>query len=317
MIFKSFFPSATIVNALPIRMSRHSPYKALSNRRLREQSRVNMMKLVRDTLKPLLGIKQDKEISEKTKNGQHMASPDEVDNFDNGSIPAPSLTNFCPYWDDIYCSWKESLAEKFIDQILDTNPELANEREDMKKHFFQRLETLKREPKRHTPRFNETEAQMTQRTERQDSITLARTCVQDRQLTLFRSRETICREKLGGCDWDIWKALLELVLTLRTEGQSSNESSDEGQDRFTVRHRPWRSEHVTELLQFIDSHRETLNNYGNSLPGKPFRTQVRKSNPPRTQDRPISGLPRNVYSLDFLSTRRSDLLNHLDVQDPI
>ncbi|KAG6896245.1 hypothetical protein C0992_009506 [Termitomyces sp. T32_za158] len=60
-----------------------------------------------------------------------------------------------------------------------------------------------------------------------------------------------------------------------------------------------------------------MNNYGNRLSGKPFRTRVRKSMPPLTQDRPISGLPRNIYSPDFLSTRRSDLLNHLDVQDPI
>lgn len=44
---------------------------------------------------------------------------------------------------------------------------------------------------------------------------------------------------------------------------------------------------------------------------------MRKSNPPLTQDRPISKLPQNLYSHDFLSTRRSDQLNHLDTQEPI
>ncbi|KAG6896246.1 hypothetical protein C0992_009507 [Termitomyces sp. T32_za158] len=143
--------------------SGRSPYKTLSNRRLREQSRIDMMKVVRNALKPLLDIKQDKDISESTKNGQHMASPDEVDDFDNGSIPAPSLTPFRPYWDDIYCSWNESLSEQFTDQILTANRELDDEvRDSVKKHFFQRLETLKRELRRQTPRVHETPAQATQ-----------------------------------------------------------------------------------------------------------------------------------------------------------
>ncbi|KAH0591349.1 hypothetical protein H2248_001427 [Termitomyces sp. 'cryptogamus'] len=246
-------------------------------------------KVVHDALKPKLGITHDRDIKEATKDHQHMASPEEVDNFDNGVIPAPSLTPFHPYWDEI-----------------------RETREDVKTHFFQHLLTLKKELKCQTPRSHETEVQATQRAEWQHQITLARGRMQNRQLTLFKSREQICREGFNKSDHAIWEILLQLVLTLGSEGQSSNESEDEP-ETFSVRCWPWHNEHITELLQFIDSHRETLNNYGNNQSGKSFRKRERKSNPPLTQDRPIMRLPHNLYSNEFLSTRHLDQLCHLDV----
>ncbi|KAG5331320.1 hypothetical protein C0989_008217, partial [Termitomyces sp. Mn162] len=246
-----------------------------------------------------------------------MASPEEVDNFDNGVIPAPSLTPFRPYWDEIWCSWNESLAEQFIDEILAADNELSSEtREDVKTHFFQHLLTLKKELKHQTPRSHETEVQATQQAEWQHQITLARGCMQNCQLTLFKSREQICREGFNKSDHAIWEILLWLVLTLESEGQSSDESEDEP-ETFSVWCRPWCNEHITELLQFINSHRETLNNYGNNRSGKFFRKRERKSNPPLTQDWPIMRLPHNLYSNEFLSTRCPDQLHHLDVQSAI
>ncbi|KAG6882506.1 hypothetical protein C0993_010288, partial [Termitomyces sp. T159_Od127] len=120
-------------------------------------------KVVHDALKPKLGITHDKDIKEATKNHQHMASPDEVDNFDNGLILAPSLTPLHPYWDEICCPWNKSLAKQFADEIIAAGHELSGEtRENIKTHFFQRLVTLKKELKCQTPRSNETEAQATQ-----------------------------------------------------------------------------------------------------------------------------------------------------------
>ncbi|KAG5349382.1 hypothetical protein C0989_004253, partial [Termitomyces sp. Mn162] len=210
-------------------------------------------------------------------------------------------------------SQNKSLAEQFTDEILAADKELGSEtREDVKTHFFQHLLTLKKELKCQTPRSHETEVQATQRAEWQHQITLARGRMQNRQLTLFKSREQICREGFNKSDHAIWEILLQLVLTLGSEGQSSNESEDEP-ETFSVRCWPWHNEHITELLQFIDSHRETLNNYGNNQSGKSFRKRERKSNPPLTQDRPIMRLPHNLYSNEFLSTRHLDQLCHLDV----
>lgn len=87
---------------------------------------------------------------------------------------------------------------------------------------------------------------------------------------LFDTRRQICEEKLITPDRVTWEALLQLLIAIQTEGQSSDETEDEVRDLYHVRFWAWRSEQVTEILKYIDSHRETRNGYGNSLPGKPF-----------------------------------------------
>ncbi|KAG6887471.1 hypothetical protein C0992_012147, partial [Termitomyces sp. T32_za158] len=163
-------------------LSRHSPYKALPAPRHKDQGRTDMMKIMRNSLKNKLAIKHDKDIKQATQNGQHMASPEEVDNFDRGEIPAPALIPFRPYWDDIHCLWNGSLADQFIDELLAAGHDFDGEtRQNLKDYFFQRLSTLRKELKRQATRVNETTQQAEQRAETQHLVTLARNRVQMRQ----------------------------------------------------------------------------------------------------------------------------------------
>ncbi|KAG6887666.1 hypothetical protein C0992_011287, partial [Termitomyces sp. T32_za158] len=134
---------------------------------------------------------------------------------------------------------------------------------------------------------------------------------------LFQSHQQICQEGLNKPDHAIWESLLQLVIGLQTEGQSSDESDDTEHDLYHIRSRPWRNAQVTELLKYIDNNRETANNYGNRQAGKAFRTRICLARPPVTQECPIAGLPHNFYDSDFLNTRRQDQLDHLDVQEVI
>lgn len=220
-----------------------------------------------------------------------MATPEEVDNFDQGTIPAPSLSPFRPYWDDIHCLWNGSLADQVIDELLAAGHVFdGRSRKDVKDYFFQRLSTLRKELKRQTPGLNETSQQAMQRANTQHMITLARNRVQTHQSTasnllllnygpfdgflkqLFQSRQQICAEGLNKPDHAIWESLLRLVIVLQTDGHSSDETEDEERGIYHVRSRPWYSSQVTELLKYIDSYRETTNNYGNRHAGKAFRT---------------------------------------------
>ncbi|KAG6884014.1 hypothetical protein C0993_002077 [Termitomyces sp. T159_Od127] len=291
-------------------LSRRSPYKALSTPRHKDQGRTDMMKIIREAIRIKLAIKHDKDIKTATQNRQHMASPEEVDSFDRGEIPAPTLIPFRPYWDDINCLWNESLANQVLDELFMAGHDFNGEtRKDLKDYFFQRLSTLRKELKRQAPRPSETTQQAEQRAETQHQITLARN-------RLFESRQQICQEGLNKPDRAIWESLLQLVIALQIEGQSSDESNDTEQDLYHVRSRPWRNGQVTDLLKYIDNNRETANNHNRRV-GKAFRTRIRLARPPVTQERPIAGLPRNLYDSNFLDTRRQDQLNHLDVQEAI
>ncbi|KAG6875616.1 hypothetical protein C0993_008287 [Termitomyces sp. T159_Od127] len=173
------------VSGSHMRLSRHSPYKAIPSPRHKNQSRTDMMKIFREAFKIKLDIQQDTDITTATQGGQHMASPTEVDNFDCGSIPAPSLDPFRPYWDDIRCLWNGCLADQFIDKLQGDGYDFHGmERKDLKEYFFQRLETLKKELRRQAPRSNETSEQARQRVAIQHQITRARTRVQNRQKTV-------------------------------------------------------------------------------------------------------------------------------------
>ncbi|KAG6865818.1 hypothetical protein C0993_007813, partial [Termitomyces sp. T159_Od127] len=164
--------------------SRRSPYKALSTPRHTDPGRNDMMKIIREAVRIKLAIKHDKDIKTATQNRQHMASPEEVDSFDRGEIPAPTLIPFRPYWDDINCLWNESLADQVVDELLAAGHDFDGEtRKDLKDYFFQRLSTLRKELKRQAPRPSETTQQAEQRAETQHQITLARNRVQMRQTT--------------------------------------------------------------------------------------------------------------------------------------
>ncbi|KAH0591497.1 hypothetical protein H2248_001562 [Termitomyces sp. 'cryptogamus'] len=177
-----------------------------------------------------------------------MASPEEVDHFDCGGISAPTFTPFCPYWDDICCLWNGSLADQFIDELAAAGYDFDGEaRDGSKDYFFQHLATLKKELKHQTPRSNKTKAQAQQQADDQYKVTLAKNHVQ-------RCQKTICEEKLITPDHIIWEALLQLLIAIQTEGQSSDEIENEERDLYHIWFWAWHSKQVMELLKYIDSH---------------------------------------------------------------
>ncbi|KAG5351521.1 hypothetical protein C0989_006160 [Termitomyces sp. Mn162] len=137
-----------------------------------------MMHIMHDALKLKLAIKKDRDINKAVKNGQHMALPVEADSFDHGDIPAPTLTPFHPYWDEICCLWNGSLADQFIDELHTNGHDFNGEtRKALKDYFFQCLTTLRKELKHQVPRPNETIEQAQNRANAQYQAVLARNCV--------------------------------------------------------------------------------------------------------------------------------------------
>lgn len=138
-------------------LSRHSPYKALPKPRHKNRSRTDMMvsnDVVLDLThayttvrKPCVMLSRPNYLSPKIKTsnkrlkmGITMASPEEVDHFDRGEIPAPTFIPSCPYWDDVRCLWNRSLADQFINELVAAGHNFDGEaRDGLKDHFLQQL----------------------------------------------------------------------------------------------------------------------------------------------------------------------------------
>ncbi|KNZ79437.1 hypothetical protein J132_09972 [Termitomyces sp. J132] len=298
------------------RTSRHALYKpADTPSRVQEREHVDMMSAVRNKIKDKLSIRVDADIGKVTRDNQHMASPEEVDSFDDGG-PGPTLVPFRPYWDYTRCQWNLDLAGLLVDELVADGHDFSGDlRQKAINHVILRFDVLKKAMRRQLPRPNETDEQATERAELQGGIGRALNRVTNRRQSLYHSRLQICKEGFETPQQAIWRALHRMVLALNRAGQSSDESEDESKDTFTVRDQPWRSSEVTELLRYIDSHRRATNNYGNNRSGKPFRTRRRVRNPPESHSKPVSGLPKNFYEPQWLCTQPHRA--QLNIQDPI
>lgn len=73
-----------------------------------------------------------------------------------------------------------------------------------------------------------------------------------------------------------WGLLGDMVDRLGVDGQSSDDS-DGGE--FTVSYLDWRSDQVTQLLDFCDENRTLTTESGNRRPGTVPRERIREDNP--------------------------------------
>ena len=113
---------------------------------------------------------------------------------------------------------------------------------------------------------------------------------------LYHARLDFTEYMMSGVSGASGALLHELVRRHGLNGQSEDDSGDES-DVYTPVELYWRNPMVQRLLNFIDRCREQYARTpsGKRLPGNQFRSRERSINSPISQNRPLSGLPVNLY----------------------
>lgn len=111
-----------------------------------------------------------------------------------------------------------------------------------------------------------------------------------------------------------WGLLGDMVDRLGVDGQSSDDS-DGGE--FTVSYLDWRSDQVTQLLDFCDENRTLTTESGNRRPGTVPRERIREDNPRPSRRGPKIGLPRNFYNDLWYASLGTTAREDVDAQPPI
>ena len=93
----------------------------------------------------LLGITQDSQIID-TANRGLLTDPDEAERFNEGLIDGPPLEPLWVCWDSIKSLWNLHLADIFATHLVILKPEYDTEEkhEEIRGHFMQRLEVLRK-----------------------------------------------------------------------------------------------------------------------------------------------------------------------------
>lgn len=100
-----------------------------------------------------------------------MASPEEVANFLNGTIEAPTLTPLRPFWDTVQNPWNHHLAELFANDFMEHySADITTTHEEVSEYFLQRLETLRKNLSKRIPRGEETREEICARVAQEDAI---------------------------------------------------------------------------------------------------------------------------------------------------
>lgn len=281
----------------------------------------------------LLGITRDIQIID-TAEGGLLTDLDEADQFNDGLIDGPPLEPLRVCWDNIKSLWNLHLADTFTNHLVTLKPEYDTEekREEIRAHFMQRLEFLRKvltKYIRKTDEASEDDAEAHYQNERLESLHEKR--IQRRQAgvsltficqsiiyieVLAQLRDTrfqICQSGSLGGDNQAWDLLALMVQKLGVDGNSSDET--DGEDRsYAVRFKEWRSKEVNELLNFIDDNRTHTNANGHNKPGTLPRKRIRRIYPPSSKDRPIACLPLNFYNKTWYDSLSSLQQVQLDAQ---
>lgn len=103
----------------------------------------------------LLGITKDIDIMDVLRN-QNAVTAEEIRDFTTGVTPALSLDPLRLLWDDTYNVWNDQLAHAFTEAFINNNPDVYAERaEEVKAHFYQRIDALRKEITKHLPRTDD------------------------------------------------------------------------------------------------------------------------------------------------------------------
>ncbi|KAJ7165161.1 hypothetical protein C8R46DRAFT_1035765 [Mycena filopes] len=255
------------------------------------------LRAIRKLMQRLLGIAYDNLIGESVRLGHSTPL------IATMGPQKPSLTPFCPCWEDLGGEWNQALAELFLERFKLDHPELAILRNEtyICSYFHQRLRTLREALVRCNrelagEKVREKTASMGRRRER-------RRTVYDKRMTWTLNNQESYPILL----------LFRMVKLLGTDGMSSESSAESGGDgkRWTVVNKNWRHPDVVRLLNWID-----LQWRQGERSAVPFHCRLRRPHGKSVSLRlPIAGLPVNFYHPVWYNTLSPDKKRRLRAAD--
>ena len=98
---------------------------------------------VRKTVNVLIGIEKDDDAQ--SFDLSRFPTTQTVEAYQNGDVEEPDIRDeFMPiYWIELRCPWNSVLAERFVALLLQEHPEFARWEDDIRGHFWNRLEHFK------------------------------------------------------------------------------------------------------------------------------------------------------------------------------
>ncbi|KAJ7148289.1 hypothetical protein C8R46DRAFT_1044838 [Mycena filopes] len=236
---------------------------------------------IRKLMQQLLGIRYDHFIGEAVERGH--STPLEL-----AVRPGkPTLSPFCPCWEDLGGQWNQDLGELFLERFQHDHPTLAGNETQILAHFHQRLRTLREALGLYGRRLVGADPKLQIAGQKRRS---------ERRRAIYgrRKKWTINNGQLIRASDGSYPVLLlyQMVKLLNTDGMSSEQSTDNG---WTVVEKNWRHPDVVRLLRWIDLKRSS--DGGEQTLGLPYHHRLRL---PYGQAAvslriPIAGLPINFY----------------------
>ncbi|KAJ7153758.1 hypothetical protein C8R46DRAFT_1042141 [Mycena filopes] len=250
-------------------------------------------KAVRILMQTLLSITSDRGIGEAVHNGCSTSHEESVAFATNawGDIQ-PTLDPFRPCWEDLKGPWNLALEDLFVEHFKSHRPDLSTHEDYIRKHFKQRLETLRGALLTQVKELEQPDL-------REEEGANRRRC--ERRRTLFRRRKTWTEDNIKTIiqsdGHDTVMLLFEMVKLLGTEGMSTDESNSDSDKTCTVVSKNWRHPDLVRLLIWIDLNRPKHNVYGDRMSGNPVhrRLRVPYGGSPKSLRRAIANLPINFY----------------------
>ncbi|KAK7056787.1 hypothetical protein VNI00_002504 [Paramarasmius palmivorus] len=273
--------------------------------------RRRMMTDFRVAMNERLTITQDVEILSVYSIPDVAVTPEEVSSYTHSDGPAPDIEQddfLRVYWDKLECSWNQELCEQMVEYFLRRNQSLYCAEEDKefcRGFFWQRLRTLQKVIQWHRPKQGEAVEDLRHRLSSTQVKQGRKKRQRTRRVALWNKRKNTAqrRSEIGNLEQkSTWHTIGDIVTQLGPDGMSSDESDGEGRGTCKVRAKIWRSNDITDLLQYVDDSGRKTTIYGNAAPvnnRKAYRRVRSLSNP--TSDRgTVPGLPANFYDPEWL-----------------
>jgi hypothetical protein len=108
-------------------------------------------------------------------------------------------------------------------------------------------------------------------------------------------------------DVEVWRWLLKLLLHLRSDGMSSDDTTKGDETVFRVRILIWRREEIDGLMELIDK-QQVKNRQIRTPQGAKAVPRLRNARAPFSTRRHVDGLPESVYSAEWKAARGHEVL---------
>uniref|UniRef100_A0A8H8CDT1 Uncharacterized protein n=1 Tax=Psilocybe cubensis TaxID=181762 RepID=A0A8H8CDT1_PSICU len=231
----------------------YSPYKQAGPVRPRSVDR----NASRQLQQYLLGISEDDDIF--IMDSIHIASPAEVDKFENSLRDPPPLEPLQLHFDQVKVKWNAYLADLFAEQFLRLHSNLNATADQIKEHFMARVQMFREKLISIVPRPGETSEQCFDRV-REERLNANR-----RKRRRTRQRNKLYVDRYSNCIDAGRHDIADVVLTLGEDGMSEDET--DGEDSTVVLLTQWRNPKLLTPLKIADSLRPATSVNGTRRPG--------------------------------------------------